>query len=248
MATPANLKNLPRHIAIIMDGNGRWANRRGLPRLVGHRRGADTAKQIVDILLDYGIPYVTLYAFSTENWSRPREEIDGLFQILEERLDEGVKFARESQIRVRYLGKPDGLPRRVQDKVRQALELTQNGSRMTLNLAFNYGGRSEIVEAVRRLILDGIPAEEINEAVFSQYLYTAGIPDPDIIIRTGGEMRLSNFLSWQSAYAEIYFTPVLWPDFDKKELDKALIAYSQRQRRFGGLAPEQDISSMSRSS
>ncbi|HIE16928.1 MAG TPA: di-trans,poly-cis-decaprenylcistransferase, partial [Dehalococcoidia bacterium] len=186
--------------------------------------------------------------FSTENWSRPREEIDGLFQILEERLDEGVKFARESQIRVRYLGKPDGLPRRVQDKVRQALELTQNGSRMTLNLAFNYGGRSEIVEAVRRLILDGIPAEEINEAVFSQYLYTAGIPDPDIIIRTGGEMRLSNFLSWQSAYAEIYFTPVLWPDFDKKELDKALIAYSQRQRRFGGLAPEQDISSMSRSS
>ena len=248
MAAPANLKNLPRHIAIIMDGNGRWANRRGLPRLVGHRRGADTAKQIVDILLDYGIPYVTLYAFSTENWSRPREEIDGLFQILEERLDEGVKFARESQIRVRYLGKPDGLPRRVQDKVRQALELTQNGSRMTLNLAFNYGGRSEIVEAVRRLILDGIPAEEINEAVFSQYLYTAGIPDPDIIIRTGGEMRLSNFLSWQSAYAEIYFTPVLWPDFDKKELDKALIAYSQRQRRFGGLAPEQDISSMSRSS
>ena len=248
MTAPANLKNLPQHIAIIMDGNGRWANRRGLPRLAGHRRGADTAKQIVDILLDYGIPYVTLYAFSTENWNRPREEIDSLFQILEERLDEGVRFAREKQIKVRHLGKPDGLPSRVLDRAKQVLELTQNGSRMTLNLAFNYGGRGEIVEAVRRLVLDGIPAKEINEAVFSQYLYTAGIPDPDLIIRTGGEMRLSNFLPWQSAYSEIYFTPVLWPDFDKKELDKALLAYSQRQRRFGGLAPEQDTSGMSPSS
>jgi len=248
MTAPANLKNLPQHIAIIMDGNGRWANRRGLPRLAGHRRGADTAKQIVDILLDYGIPYVTLYAFSTENWNRPREEIDSLFQILEERLDEGVRFAREKQIKVRHLGKPDGLPSRVLDRAKQVLELTQNGSRMTLNLAFNYGGRGEIVEAVRRLVLDGIPAKEINEAVFSQYLYTAGIPDPDLIIRTGGEMRLSNFLPWQSAYSEIYFTPVLWPDFDKKELDKALLAYSQRQRRFGGLAPEQDTPGMSPSS
>lgn len=248
MAAPANLKNLPKHIAIIMDGNGRWANRRGLPRLAGHRRGADTAKQIVNILLDYEIPCVTLYAFSTENWNRPRGEIDSLFRILEERLDEEVRFAREKQIKVRHLGKPDGLPSRVLDRVKQVLELTQNGSRMTLNLAFNYGGRGEIVEAVRRLVLDGIPAKEINEAVFSQYLYTAGIPDPDLIIRTGGEMRLSNFLPWQSAYAEIYFTPVLWPDFDKKELDRALFAYSQRQRRFGGLAPKQDTSSMSPSS
>lgn len=248
MAAPANLKNLPKHIAIIMDGNGRWANRRGLPRLAGHRRGADTAKQIVNILLDYEIPYVTLYAFSTENWNRPRGEIDSLFRILEERLDEEVRFAREKQIKVRHLGKPDGLPSRVLDRVKQVLELTQNGSRMTLNLAFNYGGRGEIVEAVRRLVLDGIPAKEINEAVFSQYLYTAGIPDPDLIIRTGGEMRLSNFLPWQSAYTEIYFTPVLWPDFDKKELDRALFAYSQRQRRFGGLAPKQDTSSMSPSS
>ncbi len=242
MAAPTNLKHLPKHIAIIMDGNGRWAKQRGLPRLAGHRQGATAAQRVVETFLEYKIPFLTLYAFSTENWNRPRAEIDGLFRLLEERLDEGIRYAQEKQIKVLHLGKPDGLPPRLQDRVKRDLELTQNYDRMTLSLAFNYGGRDEIVEAVRRLIADGISPQQIDEKIFRQYLYTAGIPDPDLIIRTGGEMRLSNFLTWQSAYTEIYFTPVLWPDFDRKELDKALIAYSKRQRRFGGLAPEQDIS------
>jgi len=241
MATPANLRQLPKHIAIIMDGNGRWAKQRGLPRLAGHRQGAAAAQHVVETLLEYKIPYVTLYAFSTENWNRPRVEVDGLFRLLEERLDEGIKYAQEKQIKVHHLGKLDGLPPRLQDKVKRAVELTQNYNRMTLSLAFNYGGRDEIVEAIRCLIRDGVPAQEIDGTIVSRYLYTAGIPDPDLLIRTGGEIRLSNFLTWQSAYTEIYFTPVLWPDFDKKELYKALIAYCERQRRFGGLAQEQDI-------
>ncbi|MBM4446079.1 MAG: di-trans,poly-cis-decaprenylcistransferase [Chloroflexi bacterium] len=230
-----DLKHLPQHVAIIMDGNGRWAKKRSLPRLAGHRQGVNTAQKIVEIFMEYKIPYLTLYAFSTENWSRPRGEIDGIFKILEERLEEGIKFAQENSIRIRHLGKPDGLPLRLQERVKRALELTQSNKRVTVNLAFNYGGRDEIVEAARSLIFGCISPQDINEKVFSQHLYTAGIPDPDLIIRTGGEMRLSNFLIWQSAYAEIYFTPALWPDFDKKEIDKALIAYNQRQRRFGGL-------------
>jgi len=238
MIKVTNLKHLPQHVAIIMDGNARWAKQRGLPRLVGHKQGVNTAQKVVEIFLGYKVPYLTLYSFSTENWDRPRVEIDGIFQILEERLEKGIKFAQENGIRICHLGKPDGLPLRLQERVKRALELTQNNSRMTVSLAFNYGGRDDIVEATKALILERISPQDINENVFSQYLYTAGIPDPDLIIRTGGEMRLSNFLIWQSAYAEIYFTPVLWPDFGKKEVDKALIAYSQRQRRFGGLPPE----------
>ncbi len=233
-----NLKHLPQHVAIIMDGNGRWAKQRALPRLVGHRQGANTAQKVVETFTEYKIPCLTLYAFSTENWNRPRSEINGIFKILEERLDEGIKYAQENGIRIRHLGKPDGLSLRLQEKVKLALELTQNNSLTTVNLAFNYGGRDEIIEATRSLILDCISPQDIDEKVFSQYLYTTDIPDPDLIIRTGGEMRLSNFLIWQSAYAEIYFTSVLWPDFDRKEINKALIAYSQRQRRFGRLPSE----------
>jgi len=233
-----NLKHLPQHVAIIMDGNGRWAKKRGLSRLVGHNQGVNTAQKAVEVFLEYKIPYLTLYAFSTENWNRPQAEIDGIFKIIEKRLDEGVKFAHKNGIRIRHLGKPDGLPQRLQGKVKQAIETTQNNSRLTVSLAFNYGGRDEIVEAVRSLILSQILPQDINEKILSQHLYTTGIPDPDLIVRTGGEMRLSNFLIWQSAYAEIYFTPVLWPDFDKKEIDKALIAYSKRQRRFGSLPTE----------
>jgi undecaprenyl diphosphate synthase len=238
MIKPPNLKHLPQHVAIIMDGNGRWAKQRGLPRLAGHRQGVNIAQKVVEIFTEYKVPYLTLYAFSTENWNRPQHEIDGIFKILEERLEEGIKFAQENNIKIRHLGKPDGLPLRLQKRVKRALELTQNNKRLTVSLAFNYGGRDEIVEAVQRLVADGIPSSQINENIFRQYLYTGDIPDPDLIIRTGGEMRLSNFLIWQSAYAEIYFTPVLWPDFDKKELDKALISYSQRQRRFGSLPQE----------
>lgn len=233
-----NLKHLPQHIAIIMDGNGRWAKKRGLSRLVGHRQGVNAAQKAIELFLEYKIPYLTLYAFSTENWNRPQGEIDGIFRILGERLEEGIKFAHENGIRIRHLGKPDGLPQRLQERVKQAIEVTQNNNQLTVSLAFNYGGRDEIVEAVRSLILSHTLPQDISEKILSHHLYTAGIPDPDLIVRTGGEMRLSNFLIWQSAYAEIYFTPVLWPDFDKKEIDKALISYSQRQRRFGSLPPE----------
>ena len=214
MKSPGQLKRLPQHVAIIMDGNGRWARQRGLPRLVGHKQGATTAQHVVEVFVEYKIPYLTLYAFSTENWNRPQREIRGLFRLLEQRLDEGISLAQKEGIKVRHLGKLDGLSPRIQDTIRRALEAT------------------------RRLIIKGIPAQDVDETVVGQYLYTAGIPDPDLIIRTGGEMRLSNFLTWQSAYAEIYFTPVLWPDFDKKEIDKALTIFSQRQRRFGSLAPE----------
>ncbi len=243
MILPADLKLLPTHVAIIMDGNGRWAEQRGLPRLVGHREGGTTAQRVVEVFLEYEIPYLTLYAFSTENWKRPQEEIDGLFKLIDEKFNEGIEFAQKKEIQVRHLGKLDGLPIKLQKKVKRALELTKGNRRMTLSLAFNYGGRDEIVAAIKRLIRDGVTADDVNETIVSQYLYTAGIPDPDLIIRTGGEMRLSNFLIWQSAYTEIYSTPVLWPDFNKKEIDKALIAYSNRQRRFGGLAPEQHTSS-----
>ncbi|MBN2462056.1 MAG: di-trans,poly-cis-decaprenylcistransferase [Dehalococcoidia bacterium] len=238
MIKPPNLENLPQHVAIIMDGNGRWAKQRGLPRLAGHKQGVDTAQNVVEIFMKYKIFYLTLYAFSTENWNRPKREVNGIFKILEEGLDQGIKFAQDNSIRIRHLGKPDGLPLRLQEKVKRGLELTQNNERATVSLAFNYGGRDEIIEAVRNLVSDGISPPQISERIFRQYLYTGDIPDPDLIIRTGGEMRLSNFLIWQSAYAEIYFSPVLWPDFGKKELDEALTAYSQRQRRFGSLPPE----------
>ncbi len=230
-----NPKLLPQHVGIIMDGNGRWAKKHGLPRLVGHRQGVNTAQKVIEIFIEYKIPYLTLYAFSTENWNRPRGEIDGILQILEERLDEGIKFAEKKGIRILHFGKPDGLPLRLKSKVKRALELTANNSLLTLGIALNYGGRDEIMEATRNLIRDRISPQDISEEVFNQYLYTTDVPDPDLIIRTGGEMRLSNFLVWQSVYAEIYFTSTLWPDFDRKEIDKALTAYSQRQRRFGGL-------------
>ena len=232
-----NMDTLPRHIAIIIDGNGRWARKRGLPRLFGHREGVINAHRIVEALFDYGIKYVTLYIFSTENWSRPKEEVKGIFQILLGRIDEEVKFAQRKGIRVCHLGKLDALPLELRNKISHAVELTRDNKAMTVNLAINYGGRDEIIQAARRLTHEGVPAGNIDEALFSQYLYTAGIPDPDLIIRTGGEMRLSNFLLWQAAYAEFYFTPVLWPDFTRDEMDKALMAYKGRQRRFGSLTP-----------
>ncbi len=224
---------LPRHIAIIMDGNGRWARQRGLPRLAGHWKGTTNAHRVVEILLDYGIKYLTLYVFSTENWNRPWSEVKGVLRILEKRIDEEVKFAGRKGIRICHLGKLDKVPQRIQEKIKQAVELTRNNSVMTVSLAFNYGGRDEIVEAARHINRHGILAGDIDENLFTQYLYTAGIPDPDLVIRTGGEMRLSNFLLWQAAYAELYFTEVLWPDFNRGEIDKALAAYQERQRRFG---------------
>jgi len=228
---------LPKHVAIIMDGNGRWAKQRGLPRLAGHREGIANAHRIVEILLDYGIKYVTLYVFSTENWNRPKEEVEGIFQILADVTDAEIEFAQRKRIRICHLGKLDGLPSGLKSKIEQAVDLTKGNKAMVFSLALNYGGRSEIVEAIRQLRRTGIPAEDIDEALFSRYLYNADIPDPDLVIRPGGEIRLSNFLLWQIAYAEFYFTPVLWPDVDREEIDKVLMAYEERQRRFGSLAP-----------
>ncbi len=226
---------LPNHIAIVPDGNGRWAEQRGLPRLDGHRVGAENMYHMVEYLNEYPIKYVTLYGFSTENWSRPEEEVKGLFQILEEFINKCVSDIHERGIKLRHLGRLNELPQGLQLAINRGVELTKNNTRMTLNVAFNYGGRAEIVDAVRKLLAEGVAPQNINEELFDSYLYTAGLPNVDLLIRTGDETRLSNFLLWQTAYSEYYFTKVLWPDFNKKDVDKALLSYSRRQRRFGGL-------------
>jgi len=229
---------LPNHVAIIMDGNGRWAEKRGMPRLFGHRAGTDNVQRVVEAFDRYQVRYLTLYAFSTENWRRPGVEVSGLFHILAEMIDRETKVLHKKGVKLAHLGKVDELAPELRDKVRKAIELTKNNTGMTLSIAFDYGGRAEILEAVRRIIYDDVPAEDITESLFGSYLYTADVPDPDLIIRTAGEMRLSNFLIWQAAYGEFYSTPILWPDFGEKEIDKALIAYSRRERRFGGLKAE----------
>ncbi len=229
---------LPNHVAIIMDGNGRWAEKRGMPRLFGHRAGTDNVQRVVEALDRYQVRYLTLYAFSTENWRRPGVEVSGLFHILAEMIDRETRVLHKKGVKLAHLGKVDELAPELRDKVRKAIELTKNNTGMTLSIAFDYGGRAEILEAVRRIIYDDVPAEDITESLFGSYLYTADVPDPDLIIRTAGEMRLSNFLIWQAAYGEFYSTPTLWPDFDENEIEKALIAYSRRERRFGGLKAE----------
>jgi undecaprenyl diphosphate synthase len=226
---------LPNHVAIVPDGNGRWAQQRNLPRLEGHQAGAEKMWDMIKYLNEYPIKYVTLYGFSTENWNRSEDEVRGLFQILEEFIEGNIQEIRKGGIRLRHLGRLGELPQRLQQVINRAVKLTGKNARMTLSLAFNYGGRAEIIDAVRCLIADGIPSQSIDEKLFASYLYTAGLPEVDLVIRTANELRLSNFLIWQSAYSEYYSTDVLWPDFDKKDIDKALLAYSQRQRRFGGL-------------
>ncbi len=234
-ATIHNGESLPRHVAIIMDGNGRWAQLRGLPRLAGHRAGVQNIRRVVEACAKHGIGTLTLYAFSTENWGRPPAEVHGLLGLLEEALDRETAHLHANGVRVRHLGELDSLPESLVHGIQRALALTADNRRMTLNVAFNYGGRAEIVRAVRKLVAAGVPPEQIDEETFTRYLDTAGQPDPDLIIRTAGEMRVSNFLIWQSAYAEYYSTPVFWPDFDEEELLKALAAFSQRKRRFGRL-------------
>jgi undecaprenyl diphosphate synthase len=224
---------VPRHVAIIMDGNGRWARERGLPRLAGHRAGTENTRRIIESCVEYGVPVLTLYAFSTENWQRPREEVDGLLHILSQVIDRETAALHENGVQLRHLGSPEGLPRALRERVERAVALTRNNSRLLLNVAFNYGGRAEILQAVRRLLAERVPPEALSEELFASYLHTAGVPDPDLIIRTAGEMRLSNFLLWQAAYAEYWSTPTHWPDFGKEEFYRALCAYGQRQRRFG---------------
>jgi undecaprenyl diphosphate synthase len=225
---------IPRHVAFILDGNGRWAEKRGLSRLEGHRAGVKNIRRIIKCLNEYGIEFVTLYAFSTENWSRPADEVNGIFDILMKVVGGETRELHKNGVRIRHIGRINGLPEGVQKSIAQAVKLTENNRGMTLGVALNYGGRAEILDAVSRIAADKVPPRNIDERLFGRYLYTDGMPDVDLVIRTSGEMRTSNFLIWQSAYSEYYFTPVLWPDFDEVELEKALLAYSRRQRRFGG--------------
>jgi len=229
------ISRLPNHIAFIMDGNGRWAEKRGLPRLEGHSAGLETTRSVIEHLSKYHIKYVTLYSFSTENWNRPKDEVAGLLNILERSIEKEVKELHKRGVRICHLGHLERLPQHLRQAIEKAVELTKNNTEITLSLAFDYGGRLEIIDAVRNIIADGISPKDINERLFNSYLYTADLPDVDLVVRTGGDLRISNFLLWQSAYSEYYFTSVLWPDFNTQELDKALIDYSQRQRRFGGL-------------
>jgi undecaprenyl diphosphate synthase len=230
---PLSLEQIPRHIAIIMDGNGRWAKSHGMPRNEGHRQGKDNLRRIVEACVEFGIPVLTIYAFSTENWSRPPSEVGALLTILELVLDQEVEKLHKNGVQVRHIGSLEGVTPKLQEKIRKACAYTQNNNRLVLNVAFNYGGRDEIVRAVQRIVREGIPAAQVNEELISRYLYTGELPDPDLIIRTSGELRISNFLIWQAAYSEYYVTPTYWPDFDKDELRKALIEYSMRKRRFG---------------
>ena len=233
-----SLARIPHHVAIIMDGNGRWAQARGLPRTAGHKAGTENLRRILRAAAELGIGMLTIYAFSTENWARPDWEVNALLLLLEDVLDNEVDDLYANGVRIHHIGRTQGLAPRLVEKIRQAQEKTQRNSRMVLNVAFNYGGRSEIVDAVRRIVAEGLTPERIDEKAISRRLYTAGLPDPDLVIRTAGEMRLSNLLIWQAAYAEFYATPTFWPDFDREELHRALLAYQRRERRFGRLKGE----------
>lgn len=224
---------IPTHVAIIMDGNGRWAKKRGLPRQAGHRAGAENLRRVISACVEFGIKILTIYAFSTENWGRPEREVRGLMKIFARVLDQEIYDLHAQGVCLHHLGDLTGIEPSLQQKVRRALELTKNNDRLILNVAFNYGGRAEILHAVREMLADGISPQDLTEELFSSYLFTAGLPDPDMVVRTSGELRISNFLIWQAAYAEYYPTPAYWPDFDREELYKAILAFNQRERRFG---------------
>ncbi len=232
--------NIPTHIAIIMDGNGRWALSRGLPRLAGHRAGTENLRRVIEACIEFGIRYLTIYAFSTENWGRPLEEVRGLMRILEDVIDRELQELNDQGVQLRHIGHLDRLNPVLREKVKKAVEYTRHNRRLVLNVAFNYGGRDEIVCAIQHMIADGIKAEEVTDELVNRYLFTAGVPDPDLIIRTSGELRGSNFLIWQGAYSEWYFTPTYWPDFDKEELREALFEFAHRSRRYGGLAKAEE--------
>jgi undecaprenyl diphosphate synthase len=226
-------KKIPAHVAIIMDGNGRWARERSLPRLAGHRAGVENLRRVLEACGEFGVKHLTIYAFSTENWDRPPAEVRGLINILEDVIDRELDEFHKKGVKLRHLGRLERLSDELIEKVNHAIELTRNNDRLVLNIAWNYGGRDEIVQAIEKIIASGLQPEEINEEIISSYLYTADSPDPDLIIRTSGELRVSNFLIWQGAYAEWYVTPTYWPDFGREELLEALIEYAARERRFG---------------
>ena len=227
------ITRIPQHVGIIMDGNGRWARERGLPRLAGHKAGTENIRRVLRAATDFGIQALTVYAFSTENWGRPAEEVAGLMNLLGQGIRREIKELNAEGVRICHSGRLIGVAPRLAQQIRDAVALTSSNERITLNVAFNYGGRAEIVDAVQQIIRDGCSAENVTEELISRHLYTSDLPDPDLIIRTAGEYRLSNFLLWQAAYAEYYATPAFWPDFDEAEFAAALIEYSQRERRFG---------------
>ncbi|GHO43094.1 polyprenyl diphosphate synthase [Ktedonospora formicarum] len=227
-----------RHIAIIMDGNGRWATSRHLPRVAGHKAGVSALRRVVECATDENIEMLSVYAFSTENWNRPRIEVDGLMRLFWETIRSDLEKLHRDGVRLRHLGRLHDLSPDIQQAVRDSVELTKNNTRIGLNVCFNYGGRAEVVDAVRQIIADGLQPEAISEELIASYLYTRDLPDPDMVIRTAGEMRVSNFLLWQSAYSEYYATPTLWPDFGREDLLEALQSFAQRQRKFGGITPK----------
>jgi len=229
------LANVPRHVAIIMDGNGRWAKERGLNRIAGHRAGTENLRTIIQASTKFGIEYLTLYAFSTENWSRPKAEVAALMRLLSDAIDRELDELNQEGARLVHIGHLTGLPKALQEKVRYALDLTQDNRRITIVLAFNYGGRDEIIHAIKRMLADQVDPDEVDVELVNKYMFTHDIPDPDLVIRTSGELRTSNFLTWQSVYSEWYFPQVYWPDFNEEELRKAIEEYNRRERRFGGL-------------
>ncbi len=225
--------SIPRHIAIIMDGNGRWARARGLPRLAGHRAGTENLRRIIEACVEVGVKYLTIYAFSTENWGRPEDEVQGLMGIFDEVFERELAELHRQGARLNHIGRLEGMRPSLREKVLKGMEITKNNDRLVLNVAFNYGGRDEIVDAIKSIMAEGIPAEQVTPELVSQHLYTAGIPDPDLIIRTSGEQRISNFLLWQAAYAEWIFPETFWPDFGREQLLAAIEQYGQRERRYG---------------
>lgn len=234
-----DIKKMPKHVAIIMDGNGRWADRRGLPRIEGHKAGVESVREAVELCGELKIQVLTLYAFSTENWKRPPFEVNALMRLLIDQLSEQTPELNSKNVKIKVIGDINRLPKRVINEISRSIDATKENTGLILNLALSYGGRQEIVKATRAIASDiknGIlNPNDIDEKVFSKYLYTSNLPDPDIIIRTSGELRISNFLLWQCAYSELYITEVLWPDFRKKDFLLALLSYQNRKRRFGGI-------------
>lgn len=232
------MPNAPRHVAIIMDGNGRWAKKRGLPKISGHRAGAESVREAIKAAMESGVKILTLYTFSTENWKRPKHEIEALFKLLDDHIDREFEDFHKNGIRLSVIGRLQDLPENTRKKIEDVIEKTRNNKALVLNLALNYGSRTEIIDAVRKIASESrsgkINPDELDESKFSCYLYTKDMPDPDLLIRTSGEMRLSNFLLWQLSYSELYFTDKLWPDFKKKDFKKALLDYQKRERRYGG--------------
>lgn len=229
------MSSVPTHIAIIMDGNGRWAQQRGLPRLLGHREGYKTLRSVLLHASERGIRYLTVYAFSAENWRRPKDEVDGLMKLIERAARDELAVMHRNGVRVRVAGRKDELPRGLRQALEDGVETTKNNPGITFTLAINYGGRAEVVDALKAIVREGVAADDIDEAMVARHLYNPDHPEPDLMIRTAGEMRWSNFLLWQSAYAELYVTEKTWPEFDAKELDRAIDVFATRTRKFGGL-------------